>query len=142
MFHEHPYSIKRHGTTLEKCEDEPVQTPGCIQAHGVLLVLRRSDLTILQISENSQNWLGMSPQDLLAKNVTVAVGESVAHAIRTALDHERLDKVPLYLTTLKSGEQKKLPLTSRQSTYSRRLGPRGIGGCDCLRDGADGPDSP
>ena len=105
MFHEYPYSIKRHGTTLEKCEDEPVQTPGCIQAHGVLLVLRRSDLTILQISENSQDWLGFSPQDLLAKNVTIAVGEPVAQAIRTALDHERLDKVPLYLTTLRPRER-------------------------------------
>ena len=106
MFHEYPYSIKRHGTTLEKCEDEPVQTPGCIQAHGVLLVLRLSDLTILQVSENSREWLGLSPQDLLAKNVTVAVGDSVAHAIRTALDHERLDKVPLYLTTLQPREGK------------------------------------
>jgi light-regulated signal transduction histidine kinase (bacteriophytochrome) len=70
VFHEYPYSIKRHGTTLEKCEDEPVQTPGCIQAHGVLLFLRLSDLTILQVSENSQQWLELSPGDLLAKKVT------------------------------------------------------------------------
>jgi PAS domain S-box-containing protein len=107
MFHEYPYSIKRHGTTLEKCEDEPVQTPGCIQAHGVLLVLRCSDLTILQISENSREWLGLSPPNLLGKNVIVAVGESVAEAIRTALNHERLEKAPLYLTTLQPMEPKK-----------------------------------
>ena len=34
-----PYSIKRHGVTLSNCDDEPVQTPGGIQAHGMLLVL-------------------------------------------------------------------------------------------------------
>jgi PAS domain S-box-containing protein len=105
MAHEFPYSIKRHGTTLEKCEHEPVQTPGCIQAHGVLLVLRRSDLTILQASENSRDWLGLSPDDLLAKNIAVAVGESVARKIRDALDHERLEKAPLYLATLRPGQQ-------------------------------------
>ncbi|MEP7308906.1 MAG: hypothetical protein ABJA98_25645 [Acidobacteriota bacterium] len=76
MGHEYPCSIKRHGITLEQCEDEPVQTPGCIQAHGVLLVLRRSDLTILQISENSQDWLGFAPQDLLTTHVSVAVGDA------------------------------------------------------------------
>ena len=32
-----PYSIKRHGVSLSNCDDEPVQTPGCIQAHGLLL---------------------------------------------------------------------------------------------------------
>jgi PAS domain S-box-containing protein len=105
MAHEYPYSIKRHGTTLEKCEHEPVQTPGCIQAHGVLLVLRRSDLTILQASENSRDWLGFSPEDLLEKNVTVAVGESVARTIRDALDCERLEKAPLYLATLRPGQR-------------------------------------
>jgi PAS domain S-box-containing protein len=105
MAHEYPYSIKRHGTTLEKCEHEPVQTPGCIQAHGVLLVLRQSDLTILQASENSRDWLGASPDDLLAKNVAVAVGETVARTIRDALDHERLEKAPLYLATLRPGQR-------------------------------------
>jgi len=42
-----PYSIKRHGANLTNCDDEPVQTPGCVQAHGAMLVLRPTDLTIL-----------------------------------------------------------------------------------------------
>lgn len=105
MNHESPYSIKRHGTTLEKCEDEPVQTPGCIQAHGVLLVLRRSDLTILQVSENSRDWLGLAPEDLLAKPVSIAIGAPSAELVRSALEHERMEKAPLFLRTLKPGEQ-------------------------------------
>ena len=35
-----PYSVKRHGVTITNCDSEPIQTPGCIQAHGALLVLR------------------------------------------------------------------------------------------------------
>jgi hypothetical protein len=35
-----PYSIKRHGVSITNCDSEPIQTPGCIQAHGALLVLR------------------------------------------------------------------------------------------------------
>ena len=51
-----PYSIKRHGITLSNCDDEPVQTPGCIQAHGLLLALRASDRVITQVSENCERW--------------------------------------------------------------------------------------
>ena len=49
-----PYSVKRHGVTIANCDSEPVQTPGCIQPHGVLLALRPSDLSVAQVSENSQ----------------------------------------------------------------------------------------
>ena len=105
MDHDFPYSIKRHGTTLEKCEHEPVQTPGCIQAHGVLLVLRQSDLTILQVSENSRAWLGLDPDELLGRPASGAVGASIAGIIRQALTHERVDTSPLYLATLEALEQ-------------------------------------
>lgn len=64
-----PYSIKRHGTSLTVCETEPVQAPGCIQAHGVLLTVRRADLTILQVSENSADFLGKAPEQLLGKPI-------------------------------------------------------------------------
>jgi light-regulated signal transduction histidine kinase (bacteriophytochrome) len=107
MLHEYPYSIKRHGTMLEKCEDEPVQTPGCIQAHGVLLVLRQTDLTILQASENSHDWLGLSPQDLLGKNAVIAIGELASQVIRNTLDHKRLDKVPLYVASRQASKKYK-----------------------------------
>jgi len=106
MDHNFPYSIKRHGTTLEKCDHEPVQTPGCIQSYGVLLVLRQNDLTILQVSENSLEWLGSAPAELLGKNAALAVGESVARIIKLALDQARVEKSPLYLATLKAGEEK------------------------------------
>ncbi|MFT5534218.1 MAG: chemotaxis family two-component system sensor kinase Cph1 [Candidatus Paceibacteria bacterium] len=47
-----PYSVKRHGTTLANCDDEPVNTPGCIQSHGMLLVAHPVALTVTQVSDN------------------------------------------------------------------------------------------
>jgi two-component system, chemotaxis family, sensor kinase Cph1 len=40
--HPTPYSIKRHGTNVRDCEAEPIQAPGCIQRHGVLIALRET----------------------------------------------------------------------------------------------------
>ena len=39
-----PCSIKHHGTTPATCDGKPIQTPGCIQAHGALLVSRPGDM--------------------------------------------------------------------------------------------------
>ena len=58
------------------CEREPIRIPGLIQSHGLLIALRFSDLTILQISENTQSLLGIEPQELLHQPLSklMAVG--------------------------------------------------------------------
>jgi len=38
---------------LSNCDLEPIHIPASIQPHGVLLVLREPDLTIVQTSENA-----------------------------------------------------------------------------------------
>lgn len=83
---ETPYSIKRDGLTLTNCESEPVQTPGCIQTHGALLVLRLTDLTVLQASENTEKLLGKSPESLLGQPIERVVGEANAVRLRALLD--------------------------------------------------------
>ena len=68
-------SIKRHGVTLSNCDAEPVQTPGCIQAHGALRVVRLDDFVILQASENSADLPdlpGLAPGQLLGQPIAVA----------------------------------------------------------------------
>jgi hypothetical protein len=50
-----PYSVKRDGGKITDCEAEPIQAPGCIQGHGVLIAVRASDLTILQVSETCRD---------------------------------------------------------------------------------------
>jgi two-component system, chemotaxis family, sensor kinase Cph1 len=65
-----PYSIKRHGTSLATCDSEPVQTPGCVQAHGAMLVLRLTDLHILQFSENTHQLLGLDAAVVLPEGMS------------------------------------------------------------------------
>jgi len=72
-----PYSTKRDGASITDCDAEPVRTPGCIQAHGALLVLRMSDLSILQASENTQAILGQAASELLGQSVAVVVTQGV-----------------------------------------------------------------
>ncbi|WP_310388836.1 ATP-binding protein [Roseateles sp.] len=94
------YSIKRHGVTLSNCDAEPVQTPGCIQAHGVLLVLRPDDLVILQASENSAALLGFAPEALLGQPIGLVVGEAGAAQLRASMAGGATDANPLRLFTL------------------------------------------
>ncbi|PDW03410.1 GAF domain-containing protein [Candidatus Viridilinea mediisalina] len=51
-----------------------------IQAHGVLLVLHEADLTVLQVSANTEQLLGVAPEQLLAQPLTALFGTAqVAH---------------------------------------------------------------
>ncbi len=94
------YSIKRHGISLTNCESEPVQTPGCIQAHGALLVLRLRDLTILQVSENSEELLGKTPEALAGQDVAKVMGAAGAARLREIIDREPIERNSLYAFTL------------------------------------------
>lgn len=95
-----PYSIKRHGTTLATCDSEPVQTPGCIQAHGALLVLRLDDLEILQATENTLQHLGEPTNALLGQPVARVVGGAREARLREMLARDDLDRGPAYAFTL------------------------------------------
>lgn len=59
--------ITGHQGTLERCEDEPIHTPGAIQSFGCLVALREeSDGSFVTryVSENSLNFLGLTPKQL------------------------------------------------------------------------------
>ncbi len=99
-----PYSIKRYGTTITNCDSEPVQTPGCIQAHGALLVVRLGDLTILQASENTAQHLGEPPERLLDQPVALVVGEANAVLLHEVLEREPAEGNALYVFTLPARE--------------------------------------
>ncbi|MBC7446399.1 MAG: GAF domain-containing protein [Polaromonas sp.] len=94
------YSIKRHGNSLSTCDSEPVQTPGCIQAHGALLVLRLADLTILQVSDNTAEFFGDAPELLLGQPVARVVGLDRQAQLQRMLASESLTGNVLYAFTL------------------------------------------
>jgi light-regulated signal transduction histidine kinase (bacteriophytochrome) len=95
-----PYSVKRHGVNITNCDSEPVDTPGCVQAHGGMLVLRFADLTILQASENTDRLLGRAAPSLLGLPVAEALGSDAAGQLRAFLDREPTENYPLYVLTL------------------------------------------
>ncbi len=98
------YSIKRHGVSLTNCDSEPIQMPGCSQAHGVVLVLRVSDLTILQVSENAATHLGLGPDELLGKSIYAVVAADGERRLRECLENEPIERNPLYVYTLPARE--------------------------------------
>ena len=97
---EGPYSIKRHGVSITDCDAEPIQTPGCIQSHGALLVLRPVDLSILQASENTAVWLGRPPERLLGVSIEAVIGNVYMERLREVLAREPVERNPIYGFTL------------------------------------------
>jgi chemotaxis family two-component system sensor kinase Cph1 len=91
-----PYSIKRHGISLSNCDDEPVQTPGCIQGHGLLLALRMDDLVVMQVSENAERWTGLPVNQMLGCALAKLVGAAAAERIHALSRTEALDCNPCY----------------------------------------------
>ncbi|KAK4195744.1 hypothetical protein QBC40DRAFT_17789 [Triangularia verruculosa] len=56
---------------LQRCEDEPIHTPGAVQGFGLLLTLREDAegrLQVRHVSENSQKIIGYRPQELFRLN--------------------------------------------------------------------------
>ncbi|MDY6804728.1 MAG: ATP-binding protein [Cyanobacteriota bacterium] len=56
---------------LTNCDREPIHIPGKIQPHGVLLVFQEPSLKILQASNNTEDFLGISPDKLIGQNLSV-----------------------------------------------------------------------
>jgi light-regulated signal transduction histidine kinase (bacteriophytochrome)/DNA-binding response OmpR family regulator len=54
-------------TTLEECSEESVYAPGHIQPYGIVLWLEETDLKILQVSENIEQFFGISAAGLLGQ---------------------------------------------------------------------------
>lgn len=62
---------------LSNCERELIHLAGSVQPHGALLVLREPDLTVLQLSTNSEAILGLSHDELIGHPVSVLGGDLV-----------------------------------------------------------------
>ncbi len=85
---------------LTNCEREPIHIPGRIQPHGILLVLRESDYTILQASANTERLLGVSAHELLGKSLHTLMQQSDVEPLQVACRQHSLDTNPVYLLTV------------------------------------------
>ena len=82
--------LSSDGVDLANCEQEPIRVPGAVQPHGVLMVLSEPDLSVVQVSENSYEHLGLQPRQVLQKLIgSLFEGEQVSY-LREALQLEDL----------------------------------------------------
>lgn len=58
-------SQELHQSAIDNCAREPIQIPGSIQPQGFLLVIDEAAMSVVQVSANVQNWLGLDPQVLI-----------------------------------------------------------------------------
>ncbi|NEO54285.1 MAG: GAF domain-containing protein [Okeania sp. SIO3B5] len=91
---------------LTNCDREQIHIPGSIQPHGVLLVLKEPELDIIQVSNNTKDWLNVLPEDLLKQNIKYLLEPQQIDSIRNSLtgDFEYLNPLKL---SIKCGDETK-----------------------------------
>jgi chemotaxis family two-component system sensor kinase Cph1 len=100
------YSLKNNKVTLTNCDREPVHIPGCIQPFGCLLALNPQNLTVIQVSDNAQEWLNKAPGDVVGQPLMALVGEENAMLLRTALEEGSIETNPRYLFSFTPQDKK------------------------------------
>lgn len=63
----HTVITGRGGSTLQRCEDEPIHIPGAVQSFGLLVALQENDdgkFKVRVVSENSTRIIGYTPKQL------------------------------------------------------------------------------
>ncbi|WP_066384107.1 ATP-binding protein [Anabaena sp. CA = ATCC 33047] len=86
---------------LNNCEQDPINIPGSIQPHGMLIVLQEPELNILQVSENTRDYLGIDAKFLLGKNLSFLIPTATIRIIKQYLTQKNLSLIPLIEITLK-----------------------------------------
>ena len=70
---------------LSNCDREPIHIPSAIQSHGVLLTFLATDLTILQVSQNCEIFLGKKATELLGQPLSLLMDKTQFATIRLCL---------------------------------------------------------
>jgi chemotaxis family two-component system sensor kinase Cph1 len=93
---------------LTNCDKEPIHIPGSIQPHGVLLALKEPELTILQVSDNTFNFIGFYPEELLNQPLSKLLESEQLDFLNDCLNQEDLQVVNPIELTIKSGNQNRI----------------------------------
>ncbi|MDZ8241862.1 MAG: ATP-binding protein [Nostoc sp. ChiQUE01a] len=88
---------------LTNCDQEPIHIPGYIQPHGVLLVLKEPELTILQCSNNTYSLIGIKPEQLLNQSLSIFLESEQINLLKDCLSQDDLNIVNPLEITIKFG---------------------------------------
>src|SRR5215813_13587575 len=61
---------------LTDCVEDPIRISGLIQSHGAMIVIKEPELTILQVSANTELHFGFEPGELLNRPLAHLLGET------------------------------------------------------------------
>ncbi len=75
---------------LTNCEREPIHIPGSVQPHGVLFVLKEPELTVLQVSNNSDAVIGIAAQTLLDQPLDTFIDSSQLAPLKAAVTAQEM----------------------------------------------------
>jgi two-component system, chemotaxis family, sensor kinase Cph1 len=90
---------------LTTCDREPINLPGSIQPHGILLALEETSFKILQVSSNTFEYIGLQPQELLEQKLNKILCTEQIEAIAHCLSEDFDSVNPLHISIDKQGEK-------------------------------------
>ncbi|MGK7900826.1 MAG: ATP-binding protein [Hormoscilla sp.] len=91
---------------LSQFDREPIHLYDYIQPHGLLLALAEPHLTILQVSNNTYDWFGVPPEQMLGKPLQNFFSASEIERLKQIIDND--DFACLNLVKIKLAQQEKL----------------------------------
>ncbi|RYD57841.1 MAG: GAF domain-containing protein [Sphingobacteriales bacterium] len=99
------------------CGSVPLNFINQIQPYGFLVILKRSDLSIIQVSQNIAGLLNEEPDQLINKSFNQFVEEQETKVFHTRFEN-KVDKLPVPLTINANGQRKKyLAITHAKEEY-------------------------
>ncbi len=97
--------ITAANVSLTNCDREQIHIPGSIQPHGVLFVLKEPQLDIVQVSQNTEDLIGISPHDLVGQPLVNVLGQQQTDSIARCLAKDFEAVNPLKITLIRDNNQ-------------------------------------
>lgn len=96
--------LQVQGINLSSFEERVIKASR-IQAHGLLLVLQEPELTVIQVSSNTNNVFGLTPEEVLHKSLEELLDPFQVEKIKAGLTADNLDYInPAKIWVRKKGD--------------------------------------
>ena len=89
--------VNRDNVNLQNCESEPIHIPGCIQEHGFLLGIQQSNFSITYCSANISDYIGLSPERVLGKELHIVFDEKQVVDLRSFISDPAFDQAQQFV---------------------------------------------
>ncbi|CAG5070505.1 Phytochrome-like protein cph1 [Dyadobacter sp. CECT 9623] len=93
--------VNRDIVNLTNCESEPIHIPGSIQPHGFLLGINKNNSKIEFSSENSADYIGLTPEVILGKTLAEIFTEEEASGFVEYVSAAVIDTAKPYVFSMK-----------------------------------------